>query len=1156
MNARDDNKVAEGAILTKFERREWFLENLRFLLSLDLNEDPSGEDSRSESLRLHRMEATINSFQEQPYLLDPYLEEMVLPITETIKSHVKALVAANPGDANVSVRFTRVCSLLYTFIKFRGCKTIVRFFPHEVADLTIVLDFFKIPLDYSTTWVNSRWQVFYSVTLWLSLVCMIPFGLDQFDEVHERGKTAEAIEGIAKRFLCRSGVEREGAALVLSRLYTRADTKDRLDEFMTWGEEIILESTDLFLAVGILQVVCEIAKTAPSDIVQAHSSDLLRVARSVDNSKGFDINAIVRKLKTKAVAHTGIRLLPPRAVPRFRKGKSLVPLDTHDILRTEGEEQDVPEEMEGILEDLFQAIQDKDTVVRWAAAKGIGRISERLPSDFSGQVLETVMSHFEIHSVGVTTINEMPSIAEPTWQGACLTCAEMARRGLISDQHLPVLLGWLSKAIYFDIPKGSHSVGSSVRDAASYVLWSLARAHDPKALAPHASGLAKRLITVALFDREVHIRRAASAAFQEHVGRNGLFPDGIDILRKADFYSVGTRRNAFLIAAPQVGEHIHYRPFLIDHLFDITLRHFEFEMRVLGAQSLRAISELDLAKLGPENAARAAKLLSCADVNEIHGGLVALNELASCFKSRGLEEERQQAFRYLSELPTKVLQGTRNEMPLAAACDLIGASISSVEITLLDNSSVPNWRSIIEAGLRNRSVSVQESATKAFGSVSQLVDCSDDLTRLIRELRAGLPPMQQSLGTLVGVLDYKSFPHGLENALAFILESVDRKSPRFLRNIEARRNCYDSLPLIFSNVQTRISDYISPKLANQCFDALLEGLTDYTTDERGDVGSWIRISCVHALSKFVRILFIHSESLPNFVDYLPPEKYHTAVGGILKQGVERLDNVRQQAGVQFLELLRLDLPEVHGKERWRIFGNEMMNELFSSGEGGGWNDATWLYPKAVHFLKIPEYRDPILMGLVLSLGTKTESTHRPVSSSLVEFVQGLAPEDGVYPQVNLTGDLVKQLKTNFSNNNIFIPLLQTSDVLLESGALDSLNGNAEGEKQLRGMLSVVTRSIPRIKNISRIQASMKVAVDLLAFPALFAVGLEKSVEFLLHQFPTIRTATAEHLYLVMQSKDLGRETDGAEDVLLETEWSVIPENELVDVTKKLLELLS
>lgn len=70
-----------------------------------------------------------------------------------------------------------------------------------------------------------------------------------------------------------------------------------------------------------------------------------------------------------------------------------------------------------------------------------------------------------------------------------------------------------------------------------------------------------------------------------------------------------------------------------------------------------------------------------------------------------------------------------------------------------------------------------------------------------------------------------------------------------------------------------------------------------------------------------------------------------------------------------------------------------------------------------------------------------------MSSSLVGFVQGLLPEAGVYPQVNLTRDLVEQLKQNFPNNNVFIPLLQTFNVLLEGGALDSLNGNAQGEKQ-------------------------------------------------------------------------------------------------------------
>ena len=123
----------------------------------------------------------------------------------------------------------------------------------------------------------------------------------------------------------------------------------------------------------------------------------------------------------------------------------------------------------------------------------------------------------------------------------------------------------------------------------------------------------------------------------------------------------------------------------------------------------------------------------------------------------------------------RVLQSTRNEILLAAACDLIGVSISHTEITLLDGSSVPYWKSIIEIGLRHRNVPVQESATRAFGAVSRLVDCSNDFGRLIQELRVGLPPMQQSLSTLVGVLDYKAFPHGLEKALTFILQSVDRK---------------------------------------------------------------------------------------------------------------------------------------------------------------------------------------------------------------------------------------------------------------------------------------------------------------------------------------------------------------------------------------------
>ena len=87
----------------------------------------------------------------------------------------------------------------------------------------------------------------------------------------------------------------------------------------------------------------------------------------------------------------------------------------------------------------------QDTVVRWSAAKGVARISERLPKDFAAQVLDTVMGLFSIHSMGIASIYDMPAIAESTWHGACLACAEMARRGLVADNKLPELLEWMSK---------------------------------------------------------------------------------------------------------------------------------------------------------------------------------------------------------------------------------------------------------------------------------------------------------------------------------------------------------------------------------------------------------------------------------------------------------------------------------------------------------------------------------------------------------------------------------------------------------------------------------------------------------------------------------------------------------------------------------------
>lgn len=75
--------------------------------------------------------------------------------------------------------------------------------------------------------------------------------------------------------------------------------------------------------------------------------------------------------------------------------------------------------------------------------------------------------------------------------------------------------------VQFDVRRGQSSVGSHVRDAACYSYWAFARAYAPSILKPFVPELSRSIVLAFLFDREVNCRRAASAAFQECVGRQG-----------------------------------------------------------------------------------------------------------------------------------------------------------------------------------------------------------------------------------------------------------------------------------------------------------------------------------------------------------------------------------------------------------------------------------------------------------------------------------------------------------------------------------------------------------------------------------------------------------------------------------------------------------
>ena len=65
-----------------------------------------------------------------------------------------------------------------------------------------------------------------------------------------------------------------------------------------------------------------------------------------------------------------------------------------------GEEEDeegeyeIAEEIEEVVERLLTSLRDKDTIVRWSVAKGIGRVTGCLPQELADEVVAQVLDLF------------------------------------------------------------------------------------------------------------------------------------------------------------------------------------------------------------------------------------------------------------------------------------------------------------------------------------------------------------------------------------------------------------------------------------------------------------------------------------------------------------------------------------------------------------------------------------------------------------------------------------------------------------------------------------------------------------------------------------------------------------------------------------------
>lgn len=79
-------------------------------------------------------------------------------------------------------------------------------------------------------------------------------------------------------------------------------------------------------------------------------------------------------------------------------------------------------------------------------------------------------------------------------------------------------------------------------------------------------------------------------------------------------------------------------------------------------------------------------------------------------------------------------------------------------------------------------------------------------------------------------------------------------------------------------------------------------LTDYSTDQRGDVGSWVRIATMELLNYLLPCIS-RLDTIQGSDPYLTVSSTSNFIGALLKQSVERIDKVRSSAGKVLCDLV-------------------------------------------------------------------------------------------------------------------------------------------------------------------------------------------------------------------------------------------------------------
>uniref|UniRef100_A0A8D3BVJ2 Tubulin-specific chaperone D n=1 Tax=Scophthalmus maximus TaxID=52904 RepID=A0A8D3BVJ2_SCOMX len=1079
-------------------------------------------DTKATESTTHRFLVIMNRYQEQPHLLDPHLEWMLNMILDVVRSE------KSPSS------LVHLCfKFLYIISKVRGHKIFMQLFPHEVADLKPVLDLLsrQDPKDSET------WETRFMLLLWLSMTCLLPFDLSRMDGHLEsdgsmaREPTMDRILAIVKASQVLKKILIFVSVLSVGEIgfMTRPDvTQKHLGAFLDWSLATISQCNDqLLIDIVVLDGTLQSLVNTRRHTHRLHSvaPKILQCLEQKHLSESSQ--AMLRKLGVKLIQRLGLTFLKPRlAAWRYQRGsrslaanlsvsQSATAADAPTPRAEQEEDYDIPEEVETVIGNLLVGLKDKETIVRWSAAKGIGRLAGRLPKELADEVVESLLDCFSFQET------------DNAWHGGCLALAELGRRGLLLPSRLPDVVPLIIKSLTYEEKRGACSVGSNVRDAACYVCWSFARAYEPKELKPFVTEIASALLITAVFDRNINCRRAASAAFQENVGRQGTFPHGINILTAADYYTVGSVNNCYLTISVYIASFPEYTGAMIDHLIAMKINHWDGVIRELASKALH-----NLTPQAPDYMATTVlpKLLSLAvgiDLHSRHGAILACAEIIHALYKHGLQTDR----------------GFGGELMRPAMCVLI-EKLSLSKMPFKNDAVIVDWQWLIDDTIQNP---YHMSSGAKDGIMVAVVAALSALCEEYYKDQAGQadPQIQDVLvsqyieglnsqrmltrcGSALALGCLPTFMiHGKLKQVCFKLRAHFQDTQKEGSFTEARRDAIRAIAQLCLTVG--VYPHGSPDSAlcsenvSQVYCTLLESMNDYTTDSRGDIGAWVREA---AMTSLMGVTVLVASGAP---EILSPDI--SMMCCLARQAAEKIDRYRAHAGNIFLHLLHSIEPLVP-----HIPHREELGNIFPTTTSLNWSAPSQAFSYITQLLGLPEYRYHTLLGLTVSVGGITESTVNFSSQSLNDYLTKIQDNDVALAEFGDT--LLSIFRDNLHNDRVIIPLLKMLSQMLTNFDIFTNQEN----RQFCVDILALCKECKKSKDILKLRTCTAVFCGLFQFQGdVRKSALSQLLMLLGHSFPVVRKNTASLMYEMLVTCDDFTDPEVLDDVmtlLSDTNWLV------------------